>query len=169
MTSVTTNHELADICLKHNIPLVGVYSKNELVNKVKEGGYIINLSDSHDENGKPLGGTHWVAFWVGKQRSDGKIRACYFDSFGVSPPKSVQAVLKPYIKYPYCNMTIQNINSSVCGWYCLDFLAFMGKQNHSTIDKGFTAFLDRYSYNIEHNRRLLEEHLREHGIKDFKW
>lgn len=161
MPSITTNHQLADICEKHNIPLVGVYSKNDLPQKPADGCYIVNLSDSHDANGQQLPGTHWVAFWVEKKK------CCYFDSFGIPPPLAVQKLLKPLVRYPYSNITIQNLNSSVCGWYCVDFLAFMDR-NRSTksVDKRFTAYLDKYSYNPEHNRRLLEAHLAGHGIPE---
>lgn len=161
MPSITTNHQLADICERHSIPLVGVYSKNDLPETPVDGGYVVNLSDSHDSKGKQLPGTHWVAFWVEKGK------CCYFDSFGVPPPMSVQTLLKPLVRYPYGNITIQNLNSTVCGWYCVDFLAYMhSNRSIKNVDKRFTAYLNQWSYNPEHNRRLLEEHLAAHGIPE---
>jgi hypothetical protein len=157
--SVTTNFQLAEICDKHNIPLVGVYSKNDLPDKPIDGGYIVNLSDSHDEHGRQLPGTHWVAFWVEKKK------CCYFDSFGVPPPLAVQAFLKSMVRYPYSNITIQNLNSSVCGWYCIHFLVYMDRTRQmKSVDKRFTHFLNLFSYNPEHNRRMLNEYLNHHGI-----
>jgi hypothetical protein len=156
----TTNHELAEVCQKHGISLVGVFSKNDLPKKHQEGGYIINLSDSHDESGNPLPGTHWVAFWVERNK------CCYFDSFGCPPPVTVQRFLKRYGRYPYCALVLQNMNSTVCGWYCIDFLVHMcSHRGGGTVDKRFTAFLDQWSYNPEHNRRLLLDHLAVHGIQ----
>lgn len=155
--AVTTNHELADICLANHIPLIGVFNKDEDLGKPTDGGYIINLSDSKDSQGRQLPGTHWTVFWIEKSK------CAYFDSFGCPPPQAVQRFLRPFTRYPYCSFTIQNIESSVCGWYCIDFLAFMAKRNVSSVDKRFTAFLDRYSYNPNHNRRLLEGYL--DGVK----
>jgi hypothetical protein len=140
---------------------VSVFSKNDLPDKASDGGYIVNLSDSRDAKGKQLPGTHWVAFWVEKGK------CCYFDSFGVPPLMSVQKMLNPMVRYPYSNITIQNLNSTVCGWYTIDFLAYMDRTRRlKNVDKRFTAYLDQWSYNPEHNRRLLEEHLASHGIPE---
>ena len=50
----------------------GVYSRDNLSAKIKDGAYIINL-DEYSEIG-----THWVAFYVSNNV------AIYFNSFGVS-------------------------------------------------------------------------------------
>lgn len=162
--ALTTNFQLEDACKEYRIPLVGVFSKNELKDvTLAEGGYIINMCDSHDENGNPLGGTHWVACWVEKQRNDGQVRSCYFDSFGVAPPVAVQRFLGRLRPYPYCTFQIQNINSGVCGYYCLEFLWFMKTERlkYPTVDSRFDEFLERYSYNPKKNRRLLEGFLKD--------
>jgi hypothetical protein len=129
---------------------------------MSEGGYVINMSDSHDTNGNPLPGTHWVSFYVEKTKK-GHTQATYFDSFGVVPPKSVQKFLKPLMPYPYCSFDIQNPNSGVCGYYAVEFLWFMSKNKlkYPNLDKRFEAFLERYSYNPEKNLRLLEGFLKD--------
>ena len=49
----------------------GVYSRNNLPKKIKDGAYVINLDEYADV------GTHWIASFC-------KIREIvYFDSFGV--------------------------------------------------------------------------------------
>ena len=61
----------------------GVYSGDNLPNKIKDGAYVINLDEHSDI------GTHWIAFYV----KDNDIT--YFDSFGVEYiPKEIKAFIK---------------------------------------------------------------------------
>ena len=56
----------------------GVYSRNNLPNKIKKGAYVINL-DEHENTG-----THWIALFVKTNE------AIYFDSFGIEHiPKEI--------------------------------------------------------------------------------
>ena len=69
------------------------------------------------DNGEK-GGTHWVCFY----------KNYYFDSFGGSPDKFLLNQLpKPII---YHNFKIQNINSNLCGSYCLYFFYLMEQMNY---------------------------------------
>ena len=59
--------------------LSGIYSRDNLPNKIKDGTYIINLDEYSDI------GTHWVALYV--KNND----VTYFDSFGVEHiPKEIK-------------------------------------------------------------------------------
>ena len=59
------------------------------------------------------GGTHWTCFMVKDNKS------FYFDSFGAHPDKFLLSqLLKPII---YHNYKRQDINSKLCGSYCLYF------------------------------------------------
>ena len=49
----------------------GVYSRDSLPNKIKDGAYVINLDEYSDI------GTHWIALYVKNNV------VTYFDSFGV--------------------------------------------------------------------------------------
>ena len=49
----------------------GVFSRGNMPNKIKDGGYVINLDEYTDV------GTHWIALF--RNRSE----IVYFDSFGV--------------------------------------------------------------------------------------
>ena len=150
-----TNHELVDMCNRHRVPLVGVFSKDKLPPRRVEGGYIINLQNDKDEEGNDLDGTHWTAFFI-----KGK-KACYFDSFGFVPPKSVQSFLAPFKPYAYSERDVQNINSGVCGWYCFCFLFAMSHwRGSSSLENKYNRFISLFSSDPTDNRRILERLLR---------
>ena len=64
------------------------------------------------DNGQ-LGGIHWVCFIVKNNK------AYYFDCFGGAPNKFLLNQLSKPIKYH--NYRIQDINSRLCGSFCLYF------------------------------------------------
>jgi hypothetical protein len=151
---ITTNYDLIEICDKLKIPLVGVFSKDELKRKngkVLGGGYIINLKSSNDGEGE-VG--HWTAFYISPNGN-----TCYFDPFGFEYPKEVYKYLKKNI--PYSDKHIQNINSGVCGYYCIAFLHYMYKnQSKKNMLDNFNDFLDMFSDNPLENREILQDYLR---------
>ena len=64
----------------------GVYSRNNLPNKIKDGAYVINLDEYSDS------GTHWVALYVRKAilKDIKNNYVTYVDSFGVEHiPKEI--------------------------------------------------------------------------------
>ena len=68
------------------------------------------------------GGTHWTCFIVKDNKS------YYFDSFGVQPDKVLLKQLpKPII---YHNYKIQDINSNLCGSYCLYFIYLIERMKY---------------------------------------
>ena len=73
------------------------------------------------DNGEQ-GGTHWTCFTVKDNRS------FYFDSFGGSPDKFLLEQLPKPITYH--NFKIQDINSKLCGSYCLYFFYLMERMNY---------------------------------------
>ena len=84
--------------------------------KITTNKGFVNIDDGSQ------GGTHWVCFYI----KDNK--AYYFDSFGGSPDKFLLKQLpKPII---YHNYKIQNINSMLCGSYCLYFFYLMEQMNY---------------------------------------
>ena len=64
----------------------GVYSTDNLPNKIKNGTYVINLDEHSDI------GSHWIALYV--KSND----ITYFDSFGV------EHILKEIIKFVLCSL-----------------------------------------------------------------
>ena len=76
----------------------------------------INIDDGR------MGGTHWTCFIVKDNRS------YYFDSFGRAPDKFLLNQLpEPII---YHNYKIQDINSKLCGSYCLYFFYLIERMNY---------------------------------------
>ena len=50
---------------------IGAYSRDNLLDKIKDGAYVANLDDYSDI------GTHWIALYVNNKT------VTYFDSFGI--------------------------------------------------------------------------------------
>ena len=95
----------------------GVYSRDNLQVKVKDGVYLINLDDYSDIE------THWIALYANKKT------VTYFDSFGIehiSQEIRVFIADKDIIASIY---RIQSYDSIVCGYFCIGFInyMFMGK------------------------------------------
>ena len=93
----------------------GVYSRDNLTNKIKDGAYVINPDEYSDI------GTHWDALWVNINN------ITYFNSFGVDHlPKEIKAFLKNRnIKTNI--FRIQAYDSIMCGYFCTRFINFMLK------------------------------------------
>ena len=68
------------------------------------------------------GGSHWTCFIMKDNRS------YYFDSFGGQPDKFLlNQLAKPII---YHNYKIQDVNSKLCGSYCLYFFYLIERMNY---------------------------------------
>ena len=93
----------------------GVYSRDNLPDKIKDGGYVINLDEYYDI------GTHWIALYVNNET------VTYFDSFGIEHiPKEVKKFIgnKNIISNIY---KIQNYDSIMCGYFCIGYIDYMFK------------------------------------------
>ena len=61
----------------------GVFSRDNLPKKIKDGAYVINLDEHADT------GTHWIALFCNKNK------IVYFDSFGVEHiPKEIKKFIR---------------------------------------------------------------------------
>ena len=97
----------------------GVFSRDNLPNKIKDGAYIINLDEYSDI------GTHWVALFV-----------IYFDSFDVEhiPKEIITFIDRPSSSASLSKNVIVNIfriqayDSIMCGCFCIGFTNFMFKR-----------------------------------------
>ena len=91
----------------------GVFSRDNLPNKIKDGAYVINLDEYSDI------GTHWIALYV--KNND----ITYFDSFGVEHiPKEIKKFIDS--KNVISNIfRIQAYDSILCGYFCIGFINFM--------------------------------------------
>ena len=93
----------------------GVYSRDNLPNKIKDGAYVINLDEYSDI------GTHWIALYV--KNND----ITYFDSFGVEhiPKEIIKFIKNKNIKTNI--FRIQAYDSIMCGYFCIGFINLMLK------------------------------------------
>ena len=89
----------------------GIYSRNNLPNKIGKECGIINLDDIQGP------GTHWVCY-----RSIDSVTE-YFDPFGLIMPKEVLKYFETSGKQIVYSMDeIQNRNTVLCGYWCLYYL-----------------------------------------------
>ena len=94
---------------------IGVYSRNNIPDKVKDGGYVINLDEYYDI------GTHWIALYVNNKT------VTYFGSFGIEYiPKEIKKFIgnRNIISNIY---RMQNCDSIMCGYFCIGFIDYMFK------------------------------------------
>ena len=108
---------------------IGVYSRDNLLYKTKNGAYVINLDEYSDI------GTHWIALYVNNKT------VTYFDSFGIEHiPKENKKFIgnKNIITNIY---RIQNSDSIMCGYFCIGFIDYMFK------DKNLTDYTNLFSPN----------------------
>ena len=97
----------------------GVYSRNNLPEKVKDGPYVINFDEYADI------GTHWITLFCRKNE------IIYFDSFGA---EHVPAEIKKFTGNKNIKADIfrvQSNDSIMCEYFCIGFIDFMlsGKKN----------------------------------------
>ena len=91
----------------------GVFSRNNLPKKIKDGAYVINLDEYADV------GTHWIALFCKKTE------IVYFNSFSVEhAPEEIKGFIGN--KDMKANIfRIQLSNSIMCGYFCIGFIDFM--------------------------------------------
>ena len=90
----------------------GVYSRDNLHYKIKNGVCVINLDEYFDI------GTHWIALYVNDKT------VTYFDSFGVEHiPKETKKFINN--KNIIANIfRIQAYDSVMCGYFCIGFINY---------------------------------------------
>ena len=108
-----TNIEISEY-YKNEPRFNGVYSRNNLPNKIKKGAYVINLDEYKNT------GTHWVSLFVQPKYT------VYFDSFGIEHiPKEINKFINNDIKSNI--FRIQAYDSIMCGYFCIEFIHYMLK------------------------------------------
>ena len=98
----------------------GVYSRDNLLDKIKDGAYVMNLDEYSDIE------THWIALYLSSKTTT------YFDSFGVEHiPKKIKKIINN--KNIIVNIfRTQAYDSITCGYFCIGFINFMFKGNNLT-------------------------------------
>ena len=88
----------------------GVYSRNNLPNKIKKGAYVINLDEYENT------GTHWISLFVKANK------VIYFYSFGIEhTPKEINKFIGNK-KIEASIFRIQAYDSIMCGYFCIEFI-----------------------------------------------
>ena len=109
----------------------GVYSRDNLPKKIKDGAYVINLDEYEDI------GTHWIALFCKKKE------IVYFDSFGVEHiPEEIKEFIRNKNKANI--FRVQANNSIMCGYFCIRFIDFM-LEGKALID--YTNLFSPYDFN----------------------
>ena len=107
----------------------GVYSKDNLPDKIKDGEYVINLDEYSDIE------THWIDLYALNNN------VTYFDSFGVEHfPKEIIIFIDKSIVVTNI-FRIQAYDSIMCGYFCIGFIDFM------LAGKTLTEFTNLFSPN----------------------
>ena len=107
----------------------GVYSRDNLPNKIKDGAYVINLDEYSDI------GTHWIALYAFNNN------VTYFNSFGV---EHIPKKIKTFIGNKNIRTSIfitQAYDSVMYGYFCIEFIDFLLK------GKSFPDFTNLFSPN----------------------
>ena len=115
---------------------IGVFSRDNMPKKIKDGGYVINLDEYADV------GTHWIALFC--QKSE----IVYFDSFGV---EHITEEIEEFIgnKNIKANIfRVQANNSVMCGYFCIGFIDFMLAGKKLT---DFTSLFSPYDFKKNDN------------------
>ena len=108
-----TNYEIQKF-YQNELIFHSVYWRDNLLDQIKDGEYIINLDEYNDI------GTHWIAFCVSNNG------VTYFDSFGVEHiPKEIKTFIERSLSITTIFFRIQTYDSIICGYFCIGFINFM--------------------------------------------
>jgi len=128
-----------------------VYPSDKLPTRVSSfpALFIANVDTSE----KP--GSHWVAFYFTKDQIGE-----FFDSYGLSP-SSYTGTFSSFLSnnsngWSFNSVTLQSINSKVCGRYCL-YHALFGCRNI-----GMSTIVHRFSKNKQRNDFLVKRFIQKH-------
>ena len=109
-----TNIEISEY-YKNEPRFNGVYSRNNLPNKIKKGACVINL-DKYENIG-----THWISLFVKGNK------VIYFDSFGIEHiPKEINKFINNN-NIESNIFRIQSYDSIMCGYFCIELINYMLK------------------------------------------
>jgi len=140
-----SNHDLVEWCKYLRIPINDVLSRDQTVPlNHKQALFIYNLEPSY------MSGSHWVTTYVRDKVVN------YFDSFGMLPfQEMVDHPKKLNLTLLHHNNQIQNLLTTICGYFCLSFLNEMDKgKSYLDVLKVFDI------HNTMKNERFIERHIK---------
>jgi hypothetical protein len=151
-----TDDQLFELSDKMGFPLERVCFKDELKGKLKYNtGYIINLDNSVDEEGKRNEGTHWTCLQVNKY-ADGRIEPIFMDPYGALPSENIKKFVQDNTGKGLPNTTkdVQSLMNNACGYFCCAFLHFINTWEHRKKDlyddvENFMSMFDDLNTSID--------------------
>ena len=122
----------------------GVISRDQITSIDKSGYYIVNLNDSTQP------GSHWVTIRLKPNLIE------YFDSFGLNAPMELVYLSdKLRLNYLYNSTQYQDLESVLCGYYCLYYV------NESQKGRSYYDILKPFSHtDTKFNERLIVEYFK---------
>ena len=152
-----SNVDLDALCDFYSVPLKGIYLQDDLRGRPENGLTILNLDKMYDFDGPK--GTHWTCLWCDDS-------ACvYMDSFGAPPPPNIDRWIKTrYHRYGVNAWIIQDVKSSVCGFFCLAFGVWCDRKRLK--NEGLLECANRYvnTYGERKNEKVLRSFLLASGL-----
>ena len=148
---MSSNIDLEKMANLYGLILNPIVFKNEWIPQY--GCTIVNMADSMMAEG-----THWIATYLDVFTHN----LYYFDSFGAPMPDTMKKNLQKYKnikRIKFNNWQCQDLNSSLCGYFCLFFLVYMSSKN---LDKDndlttiYNTFINMFSENTKQNGKILK-------------
>ena len=132
-----TDTQLMNMAKRMNIPMAGVFFKDELPKKLETNKvYIINMEDSMDEDGNENDGSHWVMAEI-RQYEKGRMEPIFFDPYGQPAPEIVKKTIMATANVkavPHTEKDIQSLMNNACGFYCLAMAHYINASKYRTND-----------------------------------
>ena len=144
--------------LKLKLPLENILMKNELTKPKVNYNYIINLQSSYQGSG-----SHWTGLIVEQHES------FYFDSFGVEPSYEVIQFckkMKPKHHLFYNNWIIQDLDSDLCGWYCIGLILYVSKlrKKYISLHECCNDYVNMFKDETKDNAQVLKSFFKPYRI-----
>lgn len=134
---ILSNFDIIKICNYLDIKLDGVIMNNQFKFNwlSKQFGLIANLEDTDSI------GSHWVGYYNDPSTNS----IFYMDSYGeVCNAKIYNMIIKKGTNLYFNKKQFQELDSKVCGWFCILFLYYMQKTKLKI--KGMVSFLKLFNY-----------------------
>lgn len=130
--TILSNFDILKLSNHLGLPLVGVFSKDQLPKRKMRGLFVVNIGDA------ATGGTHWTCFSTISQS------VYYYDSYGAPPPTEVDQYIKITTgknRYTINKIQVQSLGATYCGWFAIAALYCMLYTKGSVV-KRMDAFND---------------------------
>jgi hypothetical protein len=130
-----SNFDINTILNTLKIPFEDCLAKDEITTKnFTNGNYIINLQNHNQD------GSHWTALIRNNEN------VFYVDSFGVCPPQNIVTICKQLkLQIFYNNTDIQNMNSNLCGYFCIALFIYLEKHKKQNMFDNIQDFTDMFN------------------------